>query len=327
MARKARVETEGGLYYVIARGNDRQDIFHSGEDYLKFLSFLGKQKESLHFYIYAYCLMTNHVHLLIERREERVGRIMQRVLTGYSQYYNRRYRRVGHVFQGRHKAILCQSDPYLAKLIRYIHLNPVRAKMVTTAEEYPYSSQRSYLGMETAGVVDVDPVLRRFGPIKEVARKRFAEFVRAGAGLEYENEFGSAEGSLVLGSLEFVDDAIHRMGEVDQCQRRKSKKVEKNFHPDKLIAAIEIVLQIPRETFCGAGKSARSIMAKEILILTATEAGATAVELSRIIGLDSSSVSRRLDAARMNTQVDSKLDYAKALVKKEYYDKIAESHA
>lgn len=87
MARKPRVELEGGLYHVIVRGNARQDIFHSREDHLKFISLLEKAKHKVGFFLYAYCLMTNHLHLLIERRSETVGRIMQRVLTGYSQYY------------------------------------------------------------------------------------------------------------------------------------------------------------------------------------------------------------------------------------------------
>ena len=125
MARKARAEVEGGLYHVIARGNNRRRIFDAPADYEKFLSLLTRLKVRLPFFLYAYCLMTNHVHLLIERQAHTIGRIMHRVLTGYSQYYNRRYRRVGHLFQGRHKAILCQSDRYLAELVRYIHLNPV----------------------------------------------------------------------------------------------------------------------------------------------------------------------------------------------------------
>lgn len=130
MARRPRLEVEGGLYHIIARGNNRQTIFHSDDDHKKFLSLLGVQKEKLPFYLYSYCLMTNHFHLLIERQVDTIGHIMLRVLTGYSQYYNRKYRKVGHVFQGRHKAILCQSDQYLSALVRYIHLNPVRAKMV-----------------------------------------------------------------------------------------------------------------------------------------------------------------------------------------------------
>src|ERR1700730_13138869 len=134
MARKARAEVEGGLYHVITRGNNRRQIFNSPADYDKFLSLLAVQKNRLPFLLYAYCLMTNHVHLLIERRADAIGRIMHRVLTGYSQDYTRRYRRVGHLLQGRHKAILCQSDRYLAELVRYIHLT-VRAKMVGKPEE------------------------------------------------------------------------------------------------------------------------------------------------------------------------------------------------
>jgi len=118
MARKARAEVEGGLYHVITRGNNRRRIFNSPADYEKFLSQLRRQKRKLPFFLYAYCQMTNHVHLLIERQAEKVGRIMHRLLTGYSQYYNRRYARSGHLLQGRHKAILCQSDRYLAELVR-----------------------------------------------------------------------------------------------------------------------------------------------------------------------------------------------------------------
>src|SRR5215831_11710203 len=136
MARKPRLEVEGGLYHLITRGVDRRDIFHTPEDYRKFLSLLASQKEKLPFFLYAYCLMTNHVHLLIERMTDDIGRIMHRVLTGYTQYYNRRYHKVGHLLQGRHKSILCQSERYLCELVRYIHLNPVRAGMVKQPEDY-----------------------------------------------------------------------------------------------------------------------------------------------------------------------------------------------
>src|SRR5262245_37429117 len=173
MPRRARVEIEGGLYHVITRGNNRRQIFNSAADYEKFLSLLAKQKRRLPFFLYAYCLMTNHVHLLIERRKHDVGRIMQGVLTGYSQYYNRRTGRSGHLLQGRYRGILCQSERYLAELVRYIHLNPVRAGIVTRPEHYQYSGHRAYLGLEAAGILDVEPVLRHFG-----AKKRLAASVR-----------------------------------------------------------------------------------------------------------------------------------------------------
>src|ERR1044072_9310301 len=144
MARKARAEVARGLYHVVTRGNNRRRIFNAPADYEKFLSLLAVQKVRLPFFLYAYCLMTNHVHMLIERQADSIGRIMHRVLTGYSKYYNRKYRRVGHLLQGRHKAILCQSDRYLCELVRYIHLNPVRAKMVDKVEQYKYSGHRVY---------------------------------------------------------------------------------------------------------------------------------------------------------------------------------------
>src|SRR6266851_1860335 len=235
MARRARAEVEGGLYHVITRGNNRRQIFNSPADYEKFLSLLATQKVRLPFFLYAYCLMTNHLHLLIERRADPIGRIMHRVLTGYSQYYNRRYRRVGHLLQGRHKAILCQSDRYLSELVRYIHLNPVRAKMVRKAEEYRYSSQRTYLGQEPVGIVDLDPVLRHFGARKKVAREWFAQFVIAGMKLGHREEFYLAEEGRILGTEEFVDATIHRIGEWGGTPRRSDGKLAseaRKFQPE-----------------------------------------------------------------------------------------------
>src|SRR5215475_14505206 len=180
MARRTRAEVAGGLYHVITRGNNRQRIFNAAADYEKFFSLLAAQKSKLPFYLYAYCLMINHVHLLIERQADTIGRIMHRLLTGYSQYYNRRYHRVGHLLQGRHKSILCQSERYLCELVRYIHLNPVRANVVKKPEDYEFSSHRYYLGLAASEIVDADPVLRHFSAQKERARKEFRRFVTAG---------------------------------------------------------------------------------------------------------------------------------------------------
>ncbi|MGZ8843464.1 MAG: transposase, partial [Pyrinomonadaceae bacterium] len=187
--------------------DNRQTIFNCGDDYRKFLSLLEVQKQKLPYFLYAYCLMSNHVHLLIERQADAMGRIMHRVLTGYSQYYNHRYRKVGHLLQGRHKSILCQSDRYLAELVRYIHLNPVRAKMVRRPEAYEYSSHRKYLGLEAAGIVD--PLLRHFGARKTVARERFGQFVMAGIKHGHRDDFYQTDDGRILGSEEFVEATIH----------------------------------------------------------------------------------------------------------------------
>jgi REP element-mobilizing transposase RayT len=110
MPRKPRIEIDGGLYHVITRGNNRRKIFRSLDDYLRFTGILERQKATLPFYLYAYCLMPNHVHLLIEMQDDPISRIMQRVLTTSSQYHNRKYKKIGHLFQGRYKSILCQTD-------------------------------------------------------------------------------------------------------------------------------------------------------------------------------------------------------------------------
>jgi REP element-mobilizing transposase RayT len=300
MARQARAEVEGGLYHVITRGNNRRQIFNSPADYEKFRLLLAVQKTKLPFFLYAYCLMTNHVHLLLERQASAVGRIMHRVLTGYAQYYNRRYRRVGHLLQGRHKAILCQSERYLSELVRYIHLNPVRAGMVTVPEDYEYSSHRAYLGMEPAGIVDVDPVLRHFGARKEVARANYRKFVAAGIKQGHCEEFYAADEGRILGSEEFIDATIHRIGETGRANRGTKKKglLVCKVELDRLVSAVEKVCRVAREDFCGPSKSRSAIMAKEMLTLIGLQMGASMKVLSEIIGISPSALSRRHDAAR-----------------------------
>lgn len=327
MARGPRVEVEGGLYHVIARGNDRQDIFHDAEDHLKFISMLTTQKEKAHFYLYAYCLMTNHFHLLVERREESVGRMMLRLLTGYASYYNRKYKRVGHVFQGRHKAILCQSDAYLTKLVTYIHLNPVRAKMVNSAEDYPYSSHRAYLGTAAAGNVDVDPVLRLFGPRRALARQRFAEQVKVLAGLGHQREFYSAGENNILGSEEFVDTTIHRLGEIDVHRRRSRTSEVPPFDAEALLTAVESVFEMSRDEFCGSGKASRHSDAKDTLIVTGRQIGGSVTQLAKILEISSSNISRRYDTARMKIASDENRARMADSVKQDYERQIAISQA
>lgn len=306
MARRTRAEVEGGLYHVITRGNNRQQVLNAPADYEKFLSLLATQKSQLSFFLYAYCLMTNHVHLLLERQSSAVGRIMHRLLTGYAQYYNRRYRRVGHLLQGRYKAILCQSERYLSELVRYIHLNPVRAGMVKQAEDYKYSSHRAYLGMEPAGIVDVDPVLRHFGARKETARARYRKFVAAGVKQGHCEEFYAADEGRILGSEEFIDATIHRLGETvggNQGAKTKTSLIGEVEY-DRLVAAVEKVCGIPREDFCGTGKRTSAIRAKELLILTGLQMGASMKVLSETMGLSLSAVSRRHDAVRRKLRDD-----------------------
>jgi putative transposase len=318
MARKARAEVEGGLYHVITRGNNRRQIFNSPADYEKFLSLLAVQKIKLPFFLYAYCLMSNHVHLLIERQASAVGRIMHRLLTGYAQYYNRRYRRVGHLLQGRHKAILCQSDRYLSELVRYIHLNPVRARMVNQPEDYEYSSHRAYLGIEPTGMVDIDPVLRHFGAPKSIASERYRQFVAAGIKDGHCGEFYAADEGRILGTEEFVDATIHRIGEVNREIRGSKNATASEFRPDRLITEVEKICRVSRDEFCGRSKSAAAVTAKEMLILIGLQVGASRRMLSETTGISSSALSRRCDAVRLKVQENVETRDLAARIIKQY---------
>ena len=163
MPRRPRVFAPGLVYHVVARGNRRQSVFHQSRDYRVYLDRLARYRARFEAAVHAYCLMPNHVHILIQAGPPPLAQLMQAVQQSYTQYFNRAYTTVGHVFQGRYKAFVCHRNSHLATLVQYIHLNPVRAGLVTRAEAYPYSSHVLYLRGRTTTVVDPKPVLRFLG--------------------------------------------------------------------------------------------------------------------------------------------------------------------
>src|SRR4030042_3446734 len=160
MARKPRIEYEGAFYHVIVRGNQRQRIFKDATDYQKYLQILSTYKQRYRFFIYSYMLMSNHVHLLIEVQSNPLSKILQGINQSYTMYFNRRYKTVGHLFQGRYKAILCDRDKYLLQLLKYLHHNPLRARLAESPALYRWSSHRAYIaGTDISGLVDTESVL------------------------------------------------------------------------------------------------------------------------------------------------------------------------
>jgi REP-associated tyrosine transposase len=145
MARRPRLFAPGLFYHVIVRGNQRRKTFFSDADYMVYLERLGRYRRRYGYIIHAFCLMPNHVHLLVESSAQPLAKFMQGVQQSYSQYFNLRHRKSGQVFEGRYKAIVCEKDEYWLQLTRYIHLNPVRAGMVDEPEQYLYSGHRAYL--------------------------------------------------------------------------------------------------------------------------------------------------------------------------------------
>ncbi len=144
--RLPRTRSETGIYHVVLRGINRQNLFFDDEDYQHFLDTLGKHRPNCQYDVYGYCLMTNHIHLLINENTSDISRIMKRVGTSYALWYNLKYSRSGHVFQGRFKSEAVENDTYLLTVIRYIHNNPVKAGIVHKPEEYCWSSIHDYYG-------------------------------------------------------------------------------------------------------------------------------------------------------------------------------------
>jgi putative transposase len=170
MARPLRIEFAGALYHITSRGNAREDIYKDDSDRDSFLELLHKTNIRHGWICHAYCLMSNHYHLLIETSRPTLSKGMKYLNGSYTQRYNYHHQRVGHVFQGRYKSILIEKESYLQELSRYIVLNPVRARMVHSAVDWPWSSYRATAGYTSPGdYLSTDWILSGFGKRKKTA--------------------------------------------------------------------------------------------------------------------------------------------------------------
>ncbi|WP_428033655.1 REP-associated tyrosine transposase [Amphritea sp.] len=217
MARPLRIEFAGALYHVTARGNARAPIYFSDEDRDAFLTLLAEVCNRFNWACHAYCLMDNHYHLLIETADANLSKGMRQLNGVFTQYINRTHSRVGHLFQGRYKAILVEKDSYLQELSRYIVLNPVRARMVYNAEEWPWSSYRAMVGLsEPRSCLTLEAVLSVFGLKQEKAQQMYRLFVDDG--LNQPSPWEELKNQVYLGSDAFVDEV--------QCQLKPDQSLE-----------------------------------------------------------------------------------------------------
>ena len=183
MARPLRLELAGGLYHVTSRGDRREDIYRDDEDREAWLRVFAGVCERYNWRCHAYCLMSNHYHVVVETPEANLSRGMRQLNGVFTQDFNRRHDLVGHLFQGRFKAILVERDAYLLELARYVVLNPVRAGLVKRAADWPWTSYSATAGdAPRPKWLETDWILRRFGRTKGLARERYADFVAEGAG-------------------------------------------------------------------------------------------------------------------------------------------------
>ena len=204
MARPLRIEFPGALYHVTAKGNARQDIFLDDEDREQFLAVLSRVVSRFHLLLHAYCLMDNHFHLVVETPDGNLSNTMRQLNGVYTQAFNRRHQRVGHVLQGRFKAIIVDRDSYLLELCRYVVLNPVRAKITRKPGTYPWSSYCATAGLTpTPPYLTIDWLLSQFGLQRAAAQRKYQAFVADGIGQS--SPWEHVQGQVLLGSERFVE--------------------------------------------------------------------------------------------------------------------------
>ena len=305
MARKPRIEFEGAFYHVIARGNQKQDVFKDRNDFSKFIEILSRYKGRYHYYLYCYVLMSNHVHLLIETMEIPLSKILQGVNQSYTMYFNKRYKTVGHLFQGRYKAILCDRDEYLLSLIKYIHLNPVRAKVVKAPGEYKWSSYHNYAKQSSKGnLIDTDQVLRMFSEDKATARKLYRTYMGDGISIKKEDIYRTVD-QRILGREEFIDKVIDKYeGELAKERREKEHTLS------EIAKGIKEVKGILIEQIRGYNKTGYISSGRKLLCLVAKEYGYKGKEIAEYIRRDPAVVSIALkERKRLEKDMENMIKY------------------
>lgn len=285
MSRKTRFHQKDTLYHVMLRGNNGNPIFFSDEDrgYICFL--LQESVQKFDHSIYAFCLMNNHIHLAIKVNDTSLSCIMQNIAFRYTYYINKKYNRVGHLFQGRFKSIVVDVNAYFLELIRYIHLNPVRAKLVEDPKEYYWSSHTAYCKLVECPWLNINDVLRRFGATFNKALKNFEEYVLQGIGLG------------VPSALRNEGDEMF-LEEIVQGSLTPQKKIVKLTD---LVEKICNKFNVSKEVLIASGKNREISHVRAVLALLIRDIeNISTEELALFLKRDSSSVSKLANRLEKN---------------------------
>ena len=283
MARPPRLEFPGAFYHIIVRGNQRQDVFIESQDRIEYLKRLKRYKKECGFILYAYVLMANHIHLLIETRDTPISKIMQLINLTYTQYFNKKYNKVGHLFQGRYKSFLCDRDEYLLSLVRYIHLNPVRANLVKGPGEFRWSSHKDYLN-EAKGLVDTHRILRVFSEKGLQAWRGYSDFMDDAVGKKMNEDFYRVIGQQVLGSDKFLEQVESKVGKMDQPIRKPSLQ--------QILSVVKDVTGIAEDELFSRRRNKQVIFARGVLVGVWREFKYRLADLQAILRRDLSVLSR-----------------------------------
>ena len=319
MPRQARLDVPGALHHIMVRGINKSKIFDDDEDKARFLERLGQIVIDGKCSVYAWVLMDNHVHILFKSGNYGISAVMRKLLTWYAQYYNRRHKRTGHLFENRYKSILCDEDNYLLALVRYIHLNPLRANIVKTIEEldhYPFCSHRTTIGKSKYPWTDADYVLLQFGSTRQKGLAEYRNFMREGVELGHQPELvgGGLLRSLggwsqviarrrsgengegderILGGGDFVHTILKETEDRELRQlklKRSGKTIQKIIDEECKKSGIS-----PLEVMNGVRRRAVSRLRAVIATRGRTELGLSSAEMARHLGVATSSISRLIE--------------------------------
>ena len=319
MPRAARLDIPGVLQHIMARGIEKREIFRDRNDRHAFLERLSEIIIEGQAKLYAWALMPNHFHLLLRPQVASMVDIMRRLMTGYSVWHNRRHKRSGHLFQNRYKSIVVEEERYFLELVRYIHLNPIRGRLLTELSQLdtnPYTGHAVILGKQRYACQDVDWVLGWFGNQVGKARRKYRAFVKAGFQQGVREELRG--GGLIRSSggrekfaarpkeeREMGDERILGDGSFVECTLKKCQKRQ----PRKTASVERILTEVCRKSRISqalilSGSRVRPVStARRLFLLRAyEEAGASYARLGRICGLAHTSVKQAIEKAREETE-------------------------
>jgi len=284
MARKPRIHYSGALYHVMLRGNAKQTIFTEAVEYQQFEKILAQGLEVHQVKLHAYCWMKNHVHLALQVTETPLSKLMQSLSQRYTVWFNHRHERVGHLFQGRYKDILVDSDQYLLELIRYIHLNPVRANLVADPENYPYSSYRAY-----GDLVAAPPWLTL-----DWGQSQFEDYLEFMGGTvkeEMEQQLRNGnEAGRILGGERFVQELAVKTG---------NNHNKRSLTPEELVEVVAEVFKLEAWEITGPSRARDLAEARATVAwLGMDECNLTLTEISKYLHRDLPTMSKQVKNLR-----------------------------
>ena len=316
MPRQARIDAPGAIHHIICRGIERRKIFWDDTDRDSFISRLGTVLQETSTRCFAWALIPNHFHLLLQTGLVPIATVMRRLLTGYAIFFNQRHKRVGHLFQNRYKSILCQREPYLLELVRYIHLNPIRAGIVGSLEDlnkYSYCGHCRILGAGAEPWQAAEEILLRFSNVTEEALEKYEVFVAEGIAMGKRSELtggglvrsaGGWEAVIsahragiflksderILGDSDFVASLLDA---AEEQIEKKSRCLINGLDLEYAAKRVATLLQLSVADVLQRDKRPKTVQARNLLCYWATkEMGITATAVSTMLGVSVSAVSR-----------------------------------